>query len=62
MFDSSNRGRPYHKNFVKAVGFGEVKETSDVGVQDLVIVSLSTKTEKGGEHVNVITASEKRLR
>ena len=39
------------------VGLGKKEETSDAGVEDLVVIGLSSKSEVGEEHVDVVSSS-----
>lgn len=49
----------YDELSVDLISLGKEEETSDAGVEDLVIVSLSSKTEVGEEHVDVVSTSAK---
>jgi len=42
---------------VNLVGLGEKEESGDAGVEDLVVVGLSSESEVGEEHVDVVSPS-----
>jgi hypothetical protein len=50
----------YDKLDVDLVSFGEEEESSDAGVEDLVVVGLSSQSEVGEEHVDVVSSSTER--